>query len=355
MSLQEVFDGRVFDDATTDERRTRVYVSSGELGLVGDQRPEVQLMHALADGAPPQRLHVVGPSGAGKTSLILRVVGDLARRQLDVAHEVLILRVGDRPENLANPEAVMKLVLDTIAVEGHRFSNVSEDVLHAAAADERTHTGSQIEHRGGLNAPVVSYSVGLKEAYDQLEFGQNAAQVRHDLEDVLAHVSRAGYRPVLVLDDTEKFVSPGPHGTIDEQSVENLYHHGVRVLGELQVDLVVAMHPRFEEVDRVREVIDRLVMPRLEVPELPADAEEPALRRILARRMERDGLNDDLDDVVDHDGVEDLQVLYHERDRDLRSVLRLAHLAAEHALARDATTITARDVREVVRHARSAG
>lgn len=353
MSLREIYDLRTFDDATTDERRTRVYVPSGELGFVGDARPEAQLMHALADEAAPQRLHVVGPSGAGKTSLILRVVGDLARRELDRRPEVLILRVGDRPGSLASPDAVMKLVLDTIAVEGHRFSNVGEDVLRAAAADERTQTGTQVEHRVGLSAPVVSYAASIKEAYETMGFGQNPARVRHDLEDVLARVSAAGYRPALVLDDTEKFISPGANGSVDEESVENLYHHGVRALGELAVDLVVAMHPRFETVARVREVVDRLAMPRLDVPELPADADEPALRRILERRMERDEIHSVLDDVIDRDAVEDLQLLYHERDRDLRSVLRVAHLAAEHALGRDVTAIAAPDVREVVRQART--
>lgn len=353
MSLRRVYDERVFDDATTDERRTRVYVVSGELGLAGDDRPESQLMRSLASDEPPQRLHIVGPSGAGKTSLILRVVTDLAKRELEPRAEVLILRVGDRPDNLASPEAVMKMVLDTIAVHGHRFSNVPEEVFQAASADERTHNPLQVEHEAGLTAPVVSYSVTLKEAYRTLEFGQNAARVRHDLEDVIRTVSDAGYRPVLVIDDTEKFVSPGPHGEIEAGSIDNLYHHGVRVLGELPIDLVVAMHPRFEEVPRVREVIERLAMSRLDVPELPAETEEPALRKILVRRMERDSVEGQLESVIDPEAVEDLQVLYHERDRDLRSVLRLAHRAAGHALNRSAAVISARDIREVVRDERS--
>jgi hypothetical protein len=258
MSLQRIYDQRVFDDATTDERRAHVYVRSAELGLQDDSRADVVLMDVLVTQQPPQRVHVVGPSGAGKTSLVLRVLADLARRQLDIAHEVLILRVGDRPERLSSGEEVMKMVLDTIAVEGHRFSNVSPQVLRAAAADQRTQTPAQVEHRAGLAAPVVSYTAGLREAYETIGLGQNAARVRHDLEDVLARVSTAGYRPVLILDDTEKFVSPGRDGKLDEASIENLYHHGVRLLGELHVDLVVAMHPRFEEVDRVKEVIDRL-------------------------------------------------------------------------------------------------
>ena len=46
MSLRRIYENRVFDDATSDERRARVYVGSGELGLTGDDRPEVKLMRA---------------------------------------------------------------------------------------------------------------------------------------------------------------------------------------------------------------------------------------------------------------------------------------------------------------------
>lgn len=345
MILRRIYDERVFDDATTDARRAAVYVRSGELGL--STRADVDLMSALT-GASPQRVHLVGPSGAGKTSLILRVVADLAGRRLEVSHEVLILRVGDRPDRLGSGAEVMKMVLETIAAHGHRFSNVDPEVLQAAAADQRTRTPTQIEHRGGLTAPVVSYTASLKEAYETIEMGQNAARVRQDLEDVLALVRRAGHRPVLVLDDTEKFVSPGPAGTLDETSVENLYHHGVRVLGELEVDLVVAVHPRFEEVDHVVEVVDRLAMGRIEVPELPPDVDEPALGLILGRRMDRAGVEATVDRVIERAAVDELQVLYHERDHDLRSVLKLAHASVAQALERDAEVVAARDVRSAL-------
>jgi len=349
MSLRDIHELRVFDDATTDHRRARVYVRSGELGL-DEPRADIELMRALVDLEAPQRVQVVGPSGAGKTSLILKVVGDMARRQLAVAHQVLVLRVGDRPASLASPEAVMKLVLDTIATENHRFSNIDPQILREASADQRTHSPTQVEHRSGVTAPVVSYSASLRKAFDTVGFGQNPARVRRDLEDVLGEICAAGYRPVLVLDDTEKFISPGGDGKLAADAVENLYHHGIRVLGELPVDLLVAMHPRFEEVDRVREVIERLAMARILVPELLADIEPPALRTILERRMQRDSIDGDLDDVITAAAVEDLQVVYHDRDRNLRSVLKLAHASAGHAVARRATRIEGRDVRaEVVR------
>ena len=110
------------------------------------------------------------------------------------------------------------------------------------------------------------------------------------------------------------------------------------------------MHPRFEEVDRVVEVIERLGMARVDVREPPAEADYPAVGRILKRRMERDDLDVAIDTVIEGAAVEELQVLG-ERDRDMRSVLKLAHAAAGHALARGAASIAARDIRGVVARA----
>jgi len=47
MSLREIYEKRVFDNATTDKRRASVYIRSGELGIV-EPRADVDLMRALA-------------------------------------------------------------------------------------------------------------------------------------------------------------------------------------------------------------------------------------------------------------------------------------------------------------------
>lgn len=58
-------------------------------------------MRPLAEEPSPQRFQVIGPSGAGKTSFIFKVLGDLARRTgLERAHEVLVVNVGDDPNRL---------------------------------------------------------------------------------------------------------------------------------------------------------------------------------------------------------------------------------------------------------------
>jgi len=346
MSLSQVHQLRLFDDATTDRERRLYYVRSGELGI--EPRADRQLMEQLKGGALPQRVQVVGPSGAGKTSLIVRVLADLESEHLDPGYEVLVLRVGESPEHLASGESVIKLVLDTIATQSFRFSNIDPSVFEEAAADSTTQTPARINHEFGIDGRIANYSTQIEEAFKTHEFGKNPARLRQDLEDIVRIVADAGYRPVLVLDDTEKFVAPGPDGELDTDSVANLYHHGVRVLGEFELDLVIAMHPRFEAAPHVREVSDRLGIARIAVPELAPDREPAAIEKILERRLDRGGIETGLSEVITAEGVGDLQLLYHERDSDLRSVMKIAHAAVEHALSRGSSVLEARDIRSAV-------
>lgn len=346
MSLREIYERRLFDDATTDAERRLYYVRSGELGI--EPRADRQLMELLKNGPPGQRLQVVGPSGAGKTSLIVRVLADLEAEHLDPGYEVLILRIGESPEHLASGKSMVKLVLDTIVSQSYRFSNVEPSVFEEAVADRVTQSPARVNHEFGIDGGIASYTTQIKEAFKTLEFGKNPARLRQDLEDVIRYVTDGGYRPVLVLDDTEKFVAPGEDGELDIGSVANLYHHGIRVLGEFDLDLVIAMHPRFDEAPHVREVSERLGIVQIEVPQLVPDSESAGIEMILQRRLERGGVEVELREVITTEAVGDLQLLYHERESDLRSALKIAHAAAEHALERSSSMLEARDVRSVV-------
>jgi molybdopterin-guanine dinucleotide biosynthesis protein len=333
MSLQQVFDERLFDDARTDTARALYYVNAHDLGFT--PLADHQLMQALKRKGFA-RIQVIGPSGAGKTSLIMGVLRDLHTEKTVPAREVLVLKVGDRPENLNDSAAVIKLVIDTLAAQDYRFSNIEDGVLREAGADQTTDVPRQETHRFGADAKVVNYSTTLTNAYEQRQFGTNAARLRHDLADVLRIVKEAGYRPVLVLDDTEKFVAPGENGTLQEDSVANLYDHGVRVLAEFEVDLVVATHPRFEEVPKVVEVRDRLGPDRIEVPRILPDLEGGPMAKILERRLERGKVETPLGEIIEASAIDALATLYHDRSSDLRSVLRIAHGAVERALERAA-------------------
>jgi hypothetical protein len=77
MSLDDVAKHRVFASVTAQADLVRHYVPSHELsGLGGAERPEAKIVNALGTSEPPQRLHIYGEAGAGKTSLILRALAD---------------------------------------------------------------------------------------------------------------------------------------------------------------------------------------------------------------------------------------------------------------------------------------
>jgi hypothetical protein len=335
--LDTIASQRVFASVTRHEDLVEFYVTSDRLiGARGDERPEARMMRALANDPPPRFLSVLGPTGAGKTSMILRVLADLGRREpatLIRPHEILLVNVGDDPTRLSSPATFMHTMVQLVARQGHRFASVDPEVLTAAAADERTTTGPQVAHRARIDAKVISYEAELKEAYETAKFGDDPARARQDFEDVLTLVSKDN-RPVIVIDDTEHFVRRGADGGVDIESVSNLFHHGVRALAELQkVDVVVAIHPKYEHVAAVHEVGSRFGFDAIEVPALRADSDDPGLSEILAKRLARHGLEVSLGDVVGPEVVSQLEACYFANDHDLRAVLDLAAGAATAAAA----------------------
>jgi hypothetical protein len=222
----------------------------------------------------------------------------------------------------------MRTVVQLIDSQGARFASIDPDLLREAAADERTRTGAQVDHRGTLNAGVVSYSAGLKEAFTVAKFGDNPARARQDFEDVVGFVSK-DYRPLVLIDDTEHFVAPGD-GRVDLDSVESLYHHAIRTLAEMEsLDLVVAMHPHYsEQVPAVNDVTSRFGFQTIEVATLPPDSDESALQVILQRRLDRHGIDARVVDLIESEALAQLEGVYFLNGHNLRIVLDLAHASA---------------------------
>jgi Cdc6-like AAA superfamily ATPase len=344
VSLVEVAGRRLFGSVTDREQLARLYVASDQLvGAVGDARPEARLMQTLAAHSSPRRVQVVGGSGAGKTSMILKVLGDLERREVNRPHEVLIVDVGDDPARLETPAAFMRMVVQLIQLQGYRFATVDQDALRAAAADERTRTGTQFEHRGGVATAAVSYQASLRHAYESEKFGDNPARAKHDFADVLGTVAKE-YRPVVVIDDTEHFVAASS-GQVDVLSVTNLYDNGLRALAEIEtLDLVVAVHPHYERVAAVRDVATRYRFERVEVPSLAAARPDAGLAAILQRRLDHGGVEGSVRNLVEADALAQMEALYFFNGHDLREVLDLAADAAAAAVADGEQAVTRRHV-----------
>jgi hypothetical protein len=335
--LDTIAHQRVFASVTRQEDLVDLYVRSDQLnGARGDARPEARMMRALANDPPPRFVQVIGPAGAGKTSMILRVLADLGRREattLHRPHEVLVVNVGDDPDRLSSAATFMHTMVQLVARQGHRFASVDPNVLTAAAADETTTTGPQVDHRATLDAKFFSYSAGLKEAYEIAKFGEDPARARQDFEDVLKLVS-TDHRPVVVIDDTEHFVHRGADGGLDVGSVSNLFHHAVRALAELdRVDVVIAIHPKYRDVPAVQEVTSRFAFLTVDVPALRPDSDTPGLAAILTRRLERHGIQTPVTELVAGQVISQLEGHYFTNGHDLRAVLDLATAAASAAVA----------------------
>jgi putative protein kinase ArgK-like GTPase of G3E family len=83
VSLEEVARRRVFGSVTDSAELAERYVTSDKLGAaLGEERPEAIIYRACTSTDRPARVNVEGNPGTGKPSLILHVIGQLARRQL---------------------------------------------------------------------------------------------------------------------------------------------------------------------------------------------------------------------------------------------------------------------------------
>ncbi len=350
MSLRDVADRHVFASVTDAEDLVRLYVPSNELaGTPNDERPETKIYRALTQHEPPQRLHVYGEAGAGKTSLILRALADIAKRTtLQRPPHPLFVNTGDAPSALEEPQHLMRMILGLIRVNSYGFANVDPDRLAAAAADRTTYTPKTVTHKASIAPPVFSYQASLQEAFKSLTFEHDAASVRADLEDVLRQVAR-DYRPLIVIDDTDHFAHSGPSGQLDAAAIANLYNNGTRTLAEFtQLDLIVAIQPRFREVAPVPEVERRFNFTRVDVTKLPSGSDDLALSRVLERRLKAAGINTRVDELIEPLALAELQAAYFLVDCDLRRVLEFVDATAQLAASEDVERIAPRHVQQIL-------
>lgn len=321
----------------------RVYVPGGNFR---GNRADADIFDRLHNGAAGQRIIVLGEAGAGKTSLILRVIGDLSRLD-DSKLEPLIMAVGD-PAMIVSPTAFLQSILGTLANQEGRFANVDGQELAAAAASETTTTTTQLTHRAGASAAVVSYQAELKEPITTFKSATSTTDLKRNLDDVIATIVKAGYRPVVVIDDTDRFAQPGPAGELQADSISNLLTNGVQVLCEVEppIDVVVAVHPLYEEVEAYASVRARCDFEVFETPRLPVeDAEEPTpLETLLQRRLTQHGITAPILDLIDLGALYALEAVYVERRESVREMLRVAQDACWHAHASGACALTAQDV-----------
>jgi Cdc6-like AAA superfamily ATPase len=326
----------------TDADLVGVYVPGGSFG---GPRPDAELFRSLYHEPPGQRIIVRGESGSGKTSLILRVIGDVGA--LDGSScEPFRITVGD-VDMIESVTAFLQSLLGTIASQEGRFANIDAEVLAEAAAIEQTTMRRHVTHRVGLHAPV-SYQAELKEPVETFKTATTPTQLREHLNDILARIAAAGFRPLVVIDDTDRFARLDADGRPQVESIYKLLTNAVHVLCEAEppIDVIVAVHPRYADVDAYEETRVRFGFTVHETPRLPVEdrIDPPPLAAILERRLRRHRIEEDIAGLIDREALIALEAVYVEREGNMREVLRVAQAACLQADADGAAVLGAQHV-----------
>jgi len=330
------------------EELVAVHVSSAQLTQVaGVARPEAALYRAMLQGrGDPSRVRVRGRAGEGKTSLIYRAISESgAAAQLP---QVLVLRCGEDPQRLSTAAEFVRLVIDTVRAQGG-FASVDPGALARAAATQVTSSSGGAGHGITVGAAPLQYRFDWKEVAETLTETVSPEQRRDLLFDALTTASEDGPLTVVV-DDTDRFAAIGVDGTIDADSVHNLFEHGIKTLLDLPVNVVVAVHPTYDEVPVVGEVLGRGGFVTVDAPALPTDQDLGPLTRILERRLRRRVPHLDPDPLTYFAGgaLAQLQAAYFNGGHDLRNVLRHCEQSARAALNAEASRVTIAHVQAVL-------
>lgn len=349
MTIDEIAQRRAFEPTTDPVELAR---SHQALRQFADGDTDGDLFRAIT-GDRPCAAELRGPAGSGKSSCIMRVLSDVARLTSPSSYELLLLRAGDDGTIVQSPGTFAAHVIDIIRAQGFRFAAPVQEELRRVGADGTVVTDPVRTDTGAVEVDARlakgRYERALQDAYEQRTYGRNPAQSRQELESIIAIIRDHGPRPVIVIDDTDKFAEPAADG-LDVEAVDGLFDNGIRTLSELGIDFVVAVHPRFEGVGGYDAAAAKFLTTRLEIPWL--SPERGAIEAILGRHLEAHGIETPTADLVSETALAALWGVY-SVDRNLRDTLETAHRAAANASDRRSAVLEDEDVGSARRpHAR---
>lgn len=330
------------------EELVAVHVSSSQLTPdAGAERPEATLYRAMAQGrGEPARVRVRGRAGEGKTSVIYRAISESGAAA--PSPQVLVLRCGEDPQRLSTAAEFVRLVIDTIRAQ-NGFASVDPGALARAAATQVTSSSDGATHGITVGAAPLQYRFDWKEVAETLTEALSPEQRRDVLIDAMTTASEDSPLTVVV-DDTDRFAAIGADGSIDADSIHNLFEHGIKTLLDLPMNVVVAVHPTYDNVPIVGEVLGRGGFVTVDVPALPTDQDVAPLTRILERRLRRRApdLAPDPLTYFSQGALAQLQAAYFDGGHDLRHVLRRCEQSARAARNAEASRVEITHVQTVL-------
>lgn len=322
MSLIELHAAHAFEPAPRRSSLHQLHVEFDD--LTGAPTCEAPLLAALTSG---QRVALVGSSGSGKTSVTEWVLGPLREGVAPIHVPVSI----EDPAIATSPSEFARHLV--AIVRRWVMSGLPKD---SGLASRVGPTGSNQSQRFTL-APSwmgakVELGYELKQAVDDepSTAGERIEQARQLLDIIESNE----LRPVLVLDDTDRWLSPSWDNSQEVRS--GFFRKVVRVIAEeLDAAAVVAVHPDYL-LDPDYQAAAGFLDARVDVPRLPGPG---AVEQLLAQRT-RVALNhDDVAGLVTAEACKALYDHYSASPNVRVAVLQIAHLALTLAVDDDSTNI----------------
>jgi len=285
------------------------------------------------------RVAVVGRSGTGKTSLVEHALN--AEGLLPIWMHVAV----EKPELVTDPKGFGQLLVTAIIDSARRMLSGEDKDRGLAVTGERVgREGTKRTRKGGVGLKTWGTMDLAKEVTTTaatISAPVTAAVVAHALRDLLQLVHENGFIPVVVIDDSDRFlqvVKKQPEGSPD--LFAPFVTKVLPWLSEFDCAKVVAVHPthtgRDEWLVAKRE---GLAGAQVEVPTLEAEAQ---LAAILERRLEAFDVKADLDDVFEGGTLTGLFDIYEQQDNPtIRKCLTLAHAAVVLAIDQRAEIVSA--------------
>lgn len=305
--------------------------------LAGDGHIE----QALGDGCRRyERVAIVGDSGTGKSSLTASMLGPLAEGVAPVVVPVAI----EPNETVSEPRAMfahIAAVIARVAADAAALSSTEREQALARLTSQRPVGrvgGRSLRLGGGWMGANVSTELA-KQAGPPQAIDRSAAETLEVVEQMLATVHGEGLVPVLVFDDTDRWLS----GSFRDQGdlARSFFGRVLPALAGLHCSVVVAVHRRYLADDVLRANIERVLETVIELPSL---RDPDAVGAVLQSRLHAHRSDDDagtLADLIAADAIDRLFELYRTGLRgELRGVLRTAHVALADACDSGADMIT---------------
>ena len=327
-------DAHAFDPFPVRDDLSVYHVAFSELAAAG------QVEQTLRDGCRRgERIAVIGDSGTGKSSITANVLGPLAEGVAPIVVPVAI----EPNEIVSEPRAMFAHVAAEIArVAAHSTalsSSEREEALARLSAQRAVGRvrGRSLRLAGGWMGTTLSAELA-RQASPSQSIVRSAAETLEVVDQMLATIHAEGLVPVLVFDDTDRWLS----GAFDnhEDLAWSFFGRVLPALAGLRCAIVVAVHRRYLADNALRLEIERVLETRIELPALrdPNSVGAVLESRVRAHRPDAAA---SLADVISDDAVTRLFELYGTGLRgELRGVLRTAHVALTDACDSGAEVIT---------------